>query len=378
MSNGTTRLQVLLVEDEPADLTQYERDFPEVFSSCQVEADIHPCDDFDDAFARTSNPLLRYDLIISDTYKGPAKNRDAQAIKMVKNYRGNRFCPLIVYSSGVKPEGLPETAFIVWADKSISGDIERAIGQLLNTNIPQLARRLHDELEQSAGSYLWEFLESKWELLNNPKQLDCEVLERMLRRRAAIQIGDIKPNSGTIGLTERHAPEYYIYPPFEQDHFNLGDVLRAKHDQADWRVILTPHCHLFTQSNQKEPRADHVLLVKAIKAETVLGDKLANAKSTDFATKKKKLEIWSRSPAQTGRTPEGRHWYLPGFLDIPHSFCDFLQIQSIPYSSITTDFEKIATLTQPYAEAIQSCFTGFYAAVGIADRHTASITSMLD
>ncbi len=88
-------------------------------------------------------------------------------------------------------EELTETAFVVWADKSTSNDIERAICQLLDTNIPQLARKLHDELERVAGSYLWGFLEEKWEQLNTPSSLDIAVLERMIRHRAAIQIGDI-------------------------------------------------------------------------------------------------------------------------------------------------------------------------------------------
>ena len=160
MSNGTTRLQVLLVEDELDDLKQYERDFPNVFSAYHVEADIHPCSNFDEAFALMSNPLYRYDLIISDTYRGPTQNRDAQVMRMVKDYRGTRLCPLVVYSSGVKPPDLQETAFVVWADKGRRGDIERAINQLLGTNIPQIARKLHNDLERSADRIFGIFLMS--------------------------------------------------------------------------------------------------------------------------------------------------------------------------------------------------------------------------
>ena len=78
MSNELARLQVLLVEDEPQDLEQYKRDFPDVFSSSRIEVDIHPCDNFDEALALTSNPLYRFDLIVSDTYKGPAARRRTQ------------------------------------------------------------------------------------------------------------------------------------------------------------------------------------------------------------------------------------------------------------------------------------------------------------
>jgi CheY-like chemotaxis protein len=376
MNQQNTRLQVLLVEDEPEELMQYVRDFPEVFRSRGIEAKIHPCEDFDDAFERTSNH--RYDLIVSDTYKGPHGDRDARVLRMVDNYRGTRFCPLVIYSSGVKPPDLQEGAFVLWADKAKSGDIERAMNKLLDTNIPQLARQLHDDLDRTAGSYLWDFLEKQWQQLNEPSLLGARVLERMVRRRAAIQIGDVDPLSGTAGVAKRHAPEYYVYPAFEPSCFNLGDVLRSKQDSTDWRVILTPHCHLLKQSDQEKPRADHVLLVKAVKAEVVLGGKLDNARMLEDLTKKqKKLGRWAQSPAQTERRPEGRHWYLPSFLDIPHSFCDFMQVESISCEKVETDFERIATLISPYAEAMQSCFIGFYASVGLPDIQIESIMSLL-
>lgn len=376
MNGDSSRLQVLLVEDEPDDLEQYVRDFPAVFESRGINADIHPCEDFEEAFANASNPLHRYDLIVSDTYRGDHRNQDAQVVQMLNMYRGTRFCPLVIYSSGVKPD-VRESAFVVWADKGTSGDIERAINQLLDTNVPQLARKLHDDLERTAGSYLWSFLEEQWSQLNQPSQLDVQVLERMIRRRAAIQIGDIDPESEMSGMLERHAPEYYIYPAFEQQHYNLGDVLRSKQDTGNWHVILTPHCHLFKQPSQKKPRAEHVLLVRAIEARQVLGKKLDNAQAQEPEKRTKKLGAWARSPAQTGGKPEGRHWYLPSFLDIPHLFCDFLQVESVAYETVVHDFDRIATLTSPYAEALQSCFSGFYASVGISTISSVSIESML-
>ena len=377
MSDDNPRLLVLLVEDDPDALGQYVRDLPAVFKSRNIDVDIHPCDKFETAFAKATNPLLRYDLIISDTYRGDPRKQDAAVRQMIDTYRGTRFCPLVIYSSGAKPTDVTESAFVVWADKGISRDIERAINQLLDTNVPQLARKLHDDLERTAGSYLWRFLEERWSQLNQPSQLDAKVLERMIRRRAAIQIGDIDPDSQMSGVPERHAPEYYIYPALDQQHYNLGDVLRSKKDTSNWHVLLTPHCHLLKQPGQKIPRADHVLLVKAIEARQVLGKKLENARTQEREKKTKKLGTWARSPAQTGRKPEGRHWYLPSFLDIPHLFCDFLQVESVPYETLADNFDRIATLIPPYAEALQSCFSGFYASVGVPPISPVSIESML-
>jgi hypothetical protein len=373
MSNGTTRLQVLLVEDESDDLRQYERDFPNVFSSCQVEADIHPCDNFDEAFKRMSNPLYRYDLIISDTYKGEIKHRDAQVMGMVKKYRGTRFCPLVVYSSGVKPPELDETAFIVWADKSKPGDIERAINQLLNTNIPQLARKLHDELERSAGSYLWGFLEKNWDQLQDTKLQTPEILERLIRRRASVQLGRLNPNSDLAEEVQHiTSADFYIMPPISSN-YRLGHILQHKKDNS-LHVLLTPHCHLEIQEDQSTPRADYVLIVPAFHFDEIIrhaytkqsGEELPRSQfqwGTNRDKVSEKLRRHIQSPSEFS-SPKGRYWFLPGFMDIPNSYCDFMRVRSIPFKEVT-DYVPLAVLDTPFAEALQSCFTSFYSSVGI-------------
>src|SRR5258708_39143578 len=118
-------LQVLLVEDDPGDLEGFTKNLPPIFKQNRTEVVIHPCGDFAEASELASDPLRRYDLIISDTYRGPTKNGDADVLKMVKAYRGLKFCPLVVYSSGSKPDALDESPFVVWADKAKVGDIDR-------------------------------------------------------------------------------------------------------------------------------------------------------------------------------------------------------------------------------------------------------------
>jgi len=50
---------------------------------------------------------------------------------------------------------------------------------------------------------------------------------------------------------------------------------------------------------------------------------------------------------------------------MPDLFCDFLQLESIPYEEIRDQHERFAVLDTPFAEALQSCFTRFYSAVGL-------------
>jgi hypothetical protein len=372
------KLQVLLVEDDSGDLKSLEQSLPSVFEENKIEVTVHGCGDFTEAFELAADPLRRYDLIISDTYRGPTKNGDAEVLKMVDTYRGSKFCPLVVYSSGVKPPNLEESQFVLWADKGKPGDIERALTEMLKTGVPQIARKLHDELEQSAASFLWPFLEKNWPSLLKAAGSDTSLIERLIRRRAAIQIGDLEyDGKKLIPVLRRCGSEYYVYPRLARDYYSLGDLLRHKKHPAEFRIVMTPHCHLFPQRGNP-PRADYVLTIKTVSADTVLGEKLAAVKGEEKAAKQKKLGQWTRSPAQTHKLPEGRHWYLPGFLEIPHLFCDFLQMESIPYSQVSSDFEAIATLVPPYAEALQACFVAFYGSVGIPVLNPESIESLLD
>ncbi len=385
MSGGDIRLQVLLVEDESEDLEQYQRDFPGVFASNQVEVDLYPCISFEDAFAMASSPRHRYDLIVSDTYRGPTRNRDAQVMKMVNEYRGTRFCPLVIYSSGAKPVDLTETAFVLWADKGKPGDIERAIAEILRTNIPQLAHLLHRDLERSAGSYLWEFLETRWGELTSAG-VEPAVLERLIRRRASLQVGRLNPVvEGVEEIEEVKASEFYIYPKISKDS-RLGEILRRVED-GTFRVVLTPHCHLHVQPNQILPRAEHVLTVKVVSAKETIRDACKRADGTDGApwggsekARTDKLRRRIQSPAGEMGKLEGRYWFMPGFLDIPDSYCDLLQLESVPYQEIvdTGRYERVASLDAPFAEALQSCFARFYLSVGIPNLNPGDFGHFID
>jgi hypothetical protein len=373
-------LNVLLVEDALQDLKAYCRDFPSVFQGSGINVTLHPVDNFDQALNLVKATHIRYDLILSDTYRGEQKNRDAAVIEMVENYRKGRFCPLIVFSASAKPDALVLGAFVSWADKSVNGDIESAIKKMLATGIPQLARSLHDELDQSAGGFLWKFLEVNWDKLWPGGTPDVAVLERLVRRRAALQLSEIGGNAGTPEpVTSIAGLEYYIYPPLHSGRFRLGHIIKHKTSAADIRVVITPHCHLTIQQQQTEPRAKHVLTVKTTNANIVLGsEKIANAKALLETKRDNKLKTWATPPSgEPVGLPEGRFWFLPAFLEIPHSYADFQQIESLAYSDLAANFTPLATLTPPFAESLQSCFLAYYAGVGIPNIRPESIRSLL-
>jgi len=370
------QLNILFVEDDSADFTQIKREIEGYFSDKGIDVKVDGKDDFDKAFEAINDPHIRYDLVVTDTYRGLHANRDAAALTTVEKFRAGRFAPVVVCSSGECPADLSPSVFINWADKSKAGDIIRAINEIVELGIPQLARNLHDDLDKAAGNYLWEFLEGNWGKLKD--NISQEQLDRIIRRRAALKISDLVPGSEKhVAIPSRHGLEYYIYPSLEHDYFNLGDIIRAKNNEDDIRVILTPHCYLFKQQGQQQPRADHVLTVKTVPAGEVLGQKIENTRQGELTAQNKKLLLWARSPAFTEKQPEGRHWYLPRFLDIPHLYCDFLQLESIPYTDLSGNYDSLATLAPPYAEALQACFSSFYGSVGIPEIAPDSIRDLL-
>ena len=382
MSMKSLCLHVLVVEDDSEAMEQFLRDIPPAISRDGISVKLHSCETFERAIDLVNSSVHRFDLVVTDTYKGNARDKEVGAEGIISAYQGKRFCPLVIYSSGVKPDSIIESPFLLWADKSSEQNgksVEECINEVLDSGIPQLSRQLHNELDGTAGKFLWTFLEKNWEKLNKPQSLGAHALERIIRRRAATQIGDFEPRADSSPLKEVAGAEYYIYPSMNtQGYLNLGDILTKKEADSELSVILTPHCLLAPQVSNPKPKADYVLVAKVIEAKGLIGEKdLAKVKDLDSTKKAKQLLKWARSPAQDVGKPAGRYWYLPAFVDIPHSFCDFMQVSSVPINEATDKYNCIATLAPPFAEALQSCFAGFYSSVGIPTISTESIESLL-
>jgi len=372
------RLYALLIEDDSQDMAQYLRDFPKLVDDQEIVYD--PCNSFDAALEMIERK--RYDVILSDTYRGRFKNAiesKPAALDLVHGQLQNkRFCPMIIFSNGVRPDDLNDDGvFLRWVDKTEADGIENAIVDIIRTGIPALARKLHDDLDQYAGSYLWDFLRSNWLSLQASHFRDATLLERLVRRRAGYLLSSLDISSEqTREVQAVVGAEYYVYPS-PRVHYSLGEIVRSK-ENNEFRVVLTPHCHLVPQSNGA-PRADLILTAKAISCDSVFSrdsGKQAGGWGTDEVAQVENLRRRTQSPSQYGQ-PSGRYWYLPAFLDIPHLYCDFMAIESIPMKGLKEKFERICVLDSPYSEALQACFGRFYAAVGLPSLDTNTTSDMI-
>jgi len=382
--NSSPVLHVLLVEDDKENLKLLQQSLPADLDGYRLVWE--PCDDFEKAKELVA--IRRYDVVVTDIYRDREDHAkgidsaDEKAVDIVNVLRASRFCPIIAFTDGSAPTTFKIGPFVRFADKSKGNDeILTQLRELLDTGIPGIARNLHEELDRSSGSYLWDFLESNWEQLGLVGAFEPAVLERFVRRRAALQLGRLDPASAVPKELESvHGLEYYIYPPVS-DELRLGEIIRNKTDQTI-RLILTPHCHLTVQHGDDTPRADHVLTVKTFGAEETIAASVTAPKEPWSGNADEKADKLRRRTklvdAERLGKLSGRYCFLPAFLDIPDLYCDLLQIESLPLQTLESDFERLATLDAPFAEALQSCFARFYSRVGLPELDIDGVRHLMD
>jgi CheY-like chemotaxis protein len=357
-----TVLGVLLVDDDLESLRLLKESLPEEVGGAEIRWE--GCETFEEAFKLIEN--RRYDVIVSDIYRDRTSVRkdlvtgDPQGRTVLDEIRARRFCPVLLFTDGTFPERIKEGPFLKLADKSMGNrQILEKLEELISTGIPELAHRLHDELDSASGSYLWTFLDENWVSLESGGLTTPTVLDRLIHRRAAVQFGRLQETAN--GVEERptvEGAEFYLRPRIAQE-LRLGQIIERN---GEYRVILTPHCHLVVQPGQGAPRADYVLSAKTETAKSLF--ERTPLKGRNDAEKADDLRRRIQSPAGFGR-PSGRYWFLPGFLSMPHLYVDLLQLESLDIKAVLEDWETFAVLDVPFAEALQSSFVRFYSAVGL-------------
>ncbi|WP_298442886.1 response regulator [Ferrimicrobium sp.] len=354
-------LNVLLIDDDPESLKLLVDTLPETIAGETIRWE--PCGSFEKALCLIEE--RRFDIVVTDVYrdqkgvdKGPVTG-DPRGTGLLEELRSRRFCPILFITDGTFPPDYMEGPFLKLADKSVDAEIHAKMEELIKTGIPELAHQLHDELDSTSGSYLWTFLDDNWAAMEASGLTDPEVLDRLLHRRASIQLSRLNGSGGTPSERQTiEGAEFYLMPRIALGP-RLGEIVRR---DGEFRVVLAPHCHLAIQPNKVEPRAEFVLTALTVPWTTVFEEHPLMGNTT------KKLDALRRrlqSPSDLGAGLQGRYWFLPGFLDMDHQFVDFLQLTSLPYGELSEEWTPFAVLDVPFAEAFQSCFINFYSAVGL-------------
>jgi hypothetical protein len=148
-----------------------------------------------------------------------------------------------------------------------------------------------------------------------------------------------------------------------------GDVIRrSEADGTAWYVVLTPACD-FVPRRDGTPNADFVIV--------------ARARDLTLAEKYQK---WSDRPDDGSRwdslrqnvlmATHTRYNYLPAYRDIPDLVVDLQEVSSVPYAELT-EFEVLASLAAPFAEALVSQYSHYVGRIGIPDLDADAIRKRL-
>ena len=368
-----TTYEILLIDDDRESLELLVQTLPDEIDGHAVEWTA--CDAFDEALDLLRR--RRFDLVATDIYRDSSgahktpSTDEPRAFEIVEAIRHVRFTPIVAFTDGAFPEELEEGPFLKTADKS-SGNAEilTKLSALVATGVPSIAHELHNQLDRVGGNYVWEFLEENWSSLSAAGLTEAHTLDRLIRRRTSIELGRRQPEDGSeVAVVE--GAEFYLYPPLSSD-IRLGTILLRMND-GEYGVVLTPHCHLIQQPNATAPRAEYVLVARTVEADTVFQK---HALSGNKSNRSDGLRRRLLSPPELGQ-PRGRYWFLPSLLNMSDRYVDFLQLDSIPYAEMHELHQPFAVLDSPFAEAMQSCFVGFYSAVGLPNLDANRFSSLL-
>src|SRR5579859_1229843 len=221
-------LNVLLVDDDLDSLRLLKESLPETVAGATIWWE--DCGTFEEAFQLLE--VRRFDVVVTDIYRDRTsvkKNTvtgDPQGKTVLDEIRDRRFCPVLLFTDGAFPEEPREGPFVKLADKSIgNAQIIEKLEELIRTSIPELAHRLHDELDSTSGSYLWTFLDANWISLEASGLTQPAVLDRLIHRRAAVQFGRLQASEN--GVVERpmvEGAEFYLSPRITHE-LRLGQIV---------------------------------------------------------------------------------------------------------------------------------------------------------
>ena len=355
--------RVLVVDDDEAIGSQLKRFFDTVVTeSINKSFDVVSLDSFDSALELIE--ASRFDLIILDLRLGDEGDQDPGE-KILLGIKERCFIPIIFYTGWAGRLREYESPLVRVVAKGETDMLMAAIESIFESRLPQINRALTRKLETVQRNYMWEFVAEHWgQLVGAPNQVD---LAYLLARRLAIAFSD----SGISDLVSEiddavtypadgsglHPVQLYIVPPLESSPWALaGDIYQGKHD-AKFRIMLTPSCDLVHN------KAEHVLMALC----TPVTDEnecqeWKNAFSNNKEDSVKKLIKNTRRGGQAER-----YHYLPAALSIPDLLVDFQSLEVISGDELASNYDRIASLDSPFAEALLSRFARYLGRIGTPD-----------
>lgn len=399
-------LRILYVEDD----VENQQELVEVLSGKTVNGHAMTIDcesSFEEAVAKSND----YHIVILDLYRGDAtKGGEDMGSEVYEELKKDIFIPIIFYSGNTNGVKALKSQVIGVASKGDNTSVLLSeIERLSKHNLPFLRHNVHAHIEQEFRRYFWDVIQKENDKFT-PSTDDFSLGYLLLRNFAdSLSKENIKCIIGddTISPEKVHPMEFYIYPSEKTKEFENGEIIRCK-SKNDIFVILTPSCD-FVSGGGRKRKVEHVLLVKTVPLDqTDEYKRFSNIKkkqkeAAEFASqideleqkggdvvaiqelkgKKDKLEsnISNMNASFSQFLNSGksdRFFFLPGTPFMTNRVIDFQDKTTVDYSSLKTDFERIAKLDSPFAQSMTSSFIRYYNRIGFPDIDTEYVINHLN
>jgi CheY-like chemotaxis protein len=351
--------RVLIVDDEPDIAENFQRLLTlrlRDLGAVRIETE----DDFAEAERRLEHE--QFDLVILDVKDGGGTLGDAAADErgrdMYERIAQKCWIP-VIFCTGFpqRVESLKHPPLVNVVTKNRLPDLIEAVRQALQSGVPSLTRRLGELTDSFVREFLRDTVAPNWQDMAESDQQEIALvlvnqLAAWLKENAVQKLDSVIAVGGGSAVGHASAARVYLKPPVTH-HVTAADILRDPN--GDHWLVLTPACDLY-----EDPQAANGGVGRRAKAQFV-----RVAKTHVLHTSPPVVE-WQENGGSKQRvndlfrTDNNRYRVLPKYLDIPDLLVDFEEVRSEPLDTVK-DWERVATLDSPFAEAM---LTGHSRAVG--------------
>ncbi len=326
----------------------------------------------------------RFDLVfldVNDEASDPdpsieGGNKPQRGEELLEVIKSERFLPVVFYTGyAAKVTHLASPVVKVVEKGAELNEIRTAVGEILDTKLPHLYRKIED----LSRNYIWESLDSLFS--SKVEGLEAYEIALLAARNLSLNLSQFSVRD-LLGLEESKIKplEMYLYPP-RPETCSPADIFKKRNDGSMW-MVLTPACD-FEQNN-----VENVLLAKVVPVSEhpLYIDWVKEAASFNRLSKEEQRAKAAKSGVNSARNEvknlvkgryKQRYKFLPGTFFIPDSVVDFQEVRIEPRIN-EAEFEVVCSLDNPYREELLQYFSRYYGRIGTPDLDLDGLWGVID
>jgi hypothetical protein len=354
---------VLIIEDKKSLAQDVKREIADHFDGeddPRLVVDIET--DFEEGYMRVRSGA--YDLIVLDVRRDETEDAEADidaGRRAFSQIRNARFVPVIFWTA--LPDEVVDVLYpplITVTKKTKMQDVPLRIREAIDSGAVSAMKSVGESVENVIRQHMWEEVAPNW---SEYKENAFESISQVLITRLARMLEGENSQKFTS-----HPHHRYVYPPVASLR-RPGDVLRKMVDgSAEWYVVLTPACD-FVPRRDGTPNAEFVVLARARSL-------MDFEKYIKWRANPEDDSKWSSLRQSLLMATHTRYSYLPAFRKIPDLVIDLQEVSSMRFGELG-DFEAVASMAPPFAEALISQYSHYVGRIGIPDLDSDAVRARL-